>query len=555
MEDFGSGGSVQNGRVDEDAASGSGENEQRRAQLKRKMDVKAKKAKKKARLPRPQQPNYTIEQGEDMLLYITNVSSQFEVFRTPRSKKGPKRKSLKNQKKKRKTVRPKSKLEKKAAKKKKEERFSEPQLEAEDRWGQHLPEEVLVNIFQMVVVQDGAVPFLCRVGRVCRLWNAAASTLILWRKVTVGHCWIEPARKQLEKTENKIKKTVTWLAQNRFSQLRDFTLCHWTKNVDFTLEVVSKFCPHLHSIHLSYCKGLTASGIQSLGQHSRSLQRINLQHSEFQVEGLVEYLEEHGKQIREMLFTRSNRSDKVLAAITRGCCPDLELLDVNKKLDSKDTELSVCFQSLQKACPKLKVFRMLNIQINHKPMQKRDESEAGFPLLDEFCIANTEYSYMTDQVLQDILFGSTQLRVLDLRGSTRITTCGLAQLPCPKLECLFWGQYFTKNLGFTSVKKNLHLLMEKWGQTLQQLDITNQPFTGTDLEVALSFLLQVAHTETLLSLNLSGTRVTLQPLRAVVERMTSLNYLNISSCRNLPRGVRKIYRSREDIRKLLDNLH
>lgn len=74
---------------------------------------------------------------------------------------------------------------------------------------------------------------------------------------------------------------------------------------------------------------------------------------------------------------------------------------------------------------------MFNIQIQHKAMRKRDESEAGFPLLDEFCIANTEYSYMTDQVLLDVLFGSNRLRVLDLRGSTRITTFGLAQLPCP----------------------------------------------------------------------------------------------------------------------------
>ncbi|XP_047240001.1 F-box/LRR-repeat protein 6 isoform X2 [Girardinichthys multiradiatus] len=533
MEASSSGGLVQNGRADDDAASGSGENglRSRKAQLKRSVGGKTKKAK-KARMFRPRQPNYTIQQGEDMLLYITNASSQFEsLFWTHRSKKVSKAKSLKNQKKK-----PKPKLEKKPVKEEEEDKFSEHQLESGDSWGQHLPEEVLVNIFQMVVVQDGAVPFLCRVGRVCRLWNAAASTLILWRKVTVGHCWIQPGKNQLEKTTHKIKETVTWLAQNRFSQLRDFSLCHWTKNVDFTLEAVSKFCPHLHSIHLSYCKGLTASGLNSLGLHSRSLRRINLQHSEFQVEGLVEYLEEQGKQIKQMLFTRSHKNDKVLAAITRGCCPDLELLEVNKKLESKDTELSVCFQSLQKACPKLKIFRMLNIQIQHKPIRKRDESEAGFPLLDEFCIANTEYSYMTDQVLLDILFGSTKLRVLDLRGSTRITTSGLAQLPCP-------------------MKKNLHLLTEKWGHTLQQLDITNQPFTEADLEVALSFLRQVTDADTLLSLNLSGTRITPRALRPVLERMASLSYLNLSSCRNLPRGVKKIYRSREEICEVLDNLH
>lgn len=55
----------------------------------------------------------------------------------------------------------------------------------------------------------------CRVGRVCRLWNAAASSPVLWRKVTIGFCWISPGKKQLPKTEKKIKDTVDWLAQNR----------------------------------------------------------------------------------------------------------------------------------------------------------------------------------------------------------------------------------------------------------------------------------------------------------------------------------------------------
>uniref|UniRef100_A0A3B5MYH8 F-box domain-containing protein n=1 Tax=Xiphophorus couchianus TaxID=32473 RepID=A0A3B5MYH8_9TELE len=399
----------------------------------------------------------------------------------------------------------------KAVKEEEDNRFPE-----EDRWGQLLPEEVLVNIFQMLVVQDGAVPFLCRVSRVCRLWNAAAATLTL-------------------KPPDALKYESLFFF--RFSQLRDFTLCHWATSVDFALETVSEFCPHLRSVHLSYCRGVTGSGLRSLGLHSRTLVFPLLQ---FQVEGLVDFLEEHGKFMFLCLPTALNSSYRSMRlSLQKGFCPDLELLEVNKKLDSKDTELSVCFQSLQKACPKLKA------------MRKRDESEAGFPLLDEFCIANTEYSYITDQVLRDVLFGSTRLRVLDLRGSTRITTFGLAQLPCSKLECLFWGQYFTKNIGFTSVKKNLQLLMEKWGPTLQQLDITNQPFTEADLEVALTFLTQVAEADTLLSLNLSGTKIT----APVIEQMTALGYLNLSSCRNLPRGVKKIYRSQEEIRELLANLH
>lgn len=57
---------------------------------------------------------------------------------------------------------------------------------------------------------------LCgRVGRVCRLWHSAAASPVLWRKVTLGHCWIAPGKSQLPKTEQKIKDTVNWLAENR----------------------------------------------------------------------------------------------------------------------------------------------------------------------------------------------------------------------------------------------------------------------------------------------------------------------------------------------------
>ncbi|XP_017297550.1 F-box/LRR-repeat protein 6 [Kryptolebias marmoratus] len=550
--------SNQSERKEESEASGHGEDgpKSKKTALKRKSEVKTKKQK-KARVSRP---DYTVHQGEDMLLVISNASSQYVGSVWTSKKKGSKKrkalkgklKKKKNQIKKRKSVCEKPKVENQPVKKDDEDRkLSE--TAAEDRWGQELPEEVLVNIFQLVVTQDSAVPFLCRMGRVCRLWNAAASSPVLWRRVTVGHCWIEPGKSQLPKTEAKIKNTVSWLAQNRFSQLRDFSLCHWTKHVDFTLEAVSRFCPHLRSIKLSFCKGVTLKAFQSLGLHSRRLQSINLQQSEFQVEGLMEYLERHGRQIRELLFTHGLKNDRLLAVISRGSCPDLELLEVNKRLDSKDGELPVCMQQLQMACPKLKTFRMLNVRLLHKTMRNGAVSAAGFPFLEELCIATTSYSYLTDKDLREVLFGSTKLRVLDLRGCSRISTSALAALPCPELECLFWGQYCSQ-LGSSSTRRGLHLLTQKWGRTLRQLDVANQPFTEEDLELAMSYLTQEAEAGTLRSLNLSGTRITPHALRSVVGQSAALDYLNLSSCRYLPRGVKKVYRGHEEIQQLLDKL-
>lgn len=82
-----------------------------------------------------------------------------------------------------------------------------------------------------------------------------------------------------------------------------------------------------------------------------------------------------------------------------------------------------------------------------------------------------------------------------------------------ELECLFWGQYFSSNVGLPSPKKGLHMVTQKWSRTLQQLDIANQLFTEEDLEMAMSHLVHSTEADALRSLNLSGTRITPRALR------------------------------------------
>ncbi|KAM3864473.1 F-box/LRR-repeat protein 6-like [Diretmus argenteus] len=338
------------------------------------------------------------------------------------------------------------------------------------RWGPSLPEEVLVYIFQMVVIQDGAVPFLCRMARVCRLWNAAASAPSLWRRVSLGY---EPGKTQLPEMK---MDTFHWLVENRFSQLRGFSLCHWEKNVDYAVEVVSQSCPRLRSLTLSYCKGVTWKTFQSLGANSRSLERIDVQYSE--------------------------------------------------------------------------TLRMLNVNVISF---NGTDSAPGFPLLEELCVdcdspmTDNDWS---DNDLRDILFGSTKLRVLSLWGYSRITPLGLAALPCVELECLRWRQYFDN----MTPKTGLHVLTQKWRGTLRELDITYHQFSEEDLRLAMIYLSQATNADSLRSLNLSGTRITPPALRLAIGQSTALSYLNVSSCRHLPRELQRVYRGQENIRQLLDHL-
>lgn len=139
--------------------------------LKRKADSitdDKRKKKKRKNSQRTIRPNYTVQEGEDMLLIISNISSGDSVWK-PKRKVCKKKKKV-NAKGKNKT----STVQKKRTPAKiKVPKVTEATVDKSvdldsvhadgfDRWGQSLPIEILVKIFQFAVLRDGAVPFLCR---------------------------------------------------------------------------------------------------------------------------------------------------------------------------------------------------------------------------------------------------------------------------------------------------------------------------------------------------------------------------------------------------------
>ena len=127
-------------------------------------NVRAKK-KKRNTVRGPPRPNYTVQEGEDMLLIISNTSSFDNVFSPKRRVKKKKLAvgKAKVSKRKKTNVCPKR-GPKKTPPIKKVEREVAPYSseESSGSWGHSLPVGVLVNIFQMLVSENGAVPFLCR---------------------------------------------------------------------------------------------------------------------------------------------------------------------------------------------------------------------------------------------------------------------------------------------------------------------------------------------------------------------------------------------------------
>ncbi|KAM6458432.1 F-box/LRR-repeat protein 6 isoform 4-T4 [Liasis olivaceus] len=384
---------------------------------------------------------------------------------------------------------------------------------ADSGWGARLPAELLVRVLGLAVASEGgAVPLLCRAARVCRLWYRAASAPVLWRTVAVGHCWAPAGQRWAPALQRRALGTLEWLAARRCPLLRDFALGHW--------------------------RGLVAPVLQVDSW------------------AVTSFLEVAGARMRQLSLTYSSRIGAIIALLAGGCCPDLRLLEVNAEIKQSTQHFQLPIEQLQAAFPQLQVLRLLNVTYYPKPLPSSAAQSLGFPQLEELCLATTAFSFVDNNVLWRILCASSRLRVLDLRGCVRVTPKGLERLPCPDLEQLYLGLHY----GASHLSRPLEgspLLTWKWRHSLRELDLAGQSFSEQDLERAMAAFTQGGGQRgapVLRSLTLTGTKIALSTVSTLIASCPALSYLNLSSCRHLPRGTKKAYRGPDEVRQCLHQL-
>nr|XP_036879257.1 F-box/LRR-repeat protein 6 isoform X4 [Manis javanica] len=367
-----------------------------------------------------------------------------------------------------------------------------PQKERDPGWGDRIPLEILLQIFGLLVAADGPMPFLGRAARVCRRWREAASQPTLWHTVTLSPPLAGRPPKGGAKAEKNLLASLAWFIPNRFSQLQRLTLTHWKSQVQPVLKLVSESCPRLTFLKLSSCHGVTPDTLVMLAKACPQLHSLDLQHS------------------------------------MGSCCPQLQVLEV---------------------------LRLLNLMWLPKPSGRVVTPGPGFPSLEELCLASSTCNFVSNETLGRLLHGSPNLRLLDLRGCARITPAVLHDLPCQELEQLHLGLYGTSD-RLTLSKEGSPLLTWKWCHTLRELDLSGQGFIEKDLEQALAAFSGTpggSHSA-LCSLNLRGTRVTPSTVSSVVSSCPGLLYLNLESCRCLPRGLKRAYRGQNEVQWCLEQL-
>merc|ERR1712088_613387 len=96
-------------------------------------------------------------------------------------------------------------------------------------------------------------------------------------------------------------------------------------------------------------------------------------------------------------------------------------------------------------------------------------------------------------------------------------------------------------------------LVKKWCRTLKELDIANTTDSRT-VDWALIALVENEEYLKLRKLNLNGTGVSLKALTKLLNCCPTLESLNLSSCRALPRGMKRMYHNREDVAGLTKDI-
>ncbi|XP_069588219.1 F-box/LRR-repeat protein 6 isoform X1 [Ranitomeya imitator] len=422
-----------------------------------------------------------------------------------------------------------------------------PPITTDHGWGSMMPQEILHRVFQLVVDSEGAVPTLCRLAQVCRLWHLVTSSPDLWRQVSVSTCWKIPKKNNPPRLQMKIRKTIEELIKNRLSQVSDFSLHHWNDHIPFVLQSLASFCPLLTALTLSHCSKVTADALVSVGESCPHLTSLNLQDSEVDSKAVSRFLDVRGSSLRCLFLSVSCQTNNILSLLTSGSCPELRVLEVNRGVEM----VQVWAENLQGSCPKLEVLRLLNYTFQLK--SRSSQEGPGFCHLQELCLATSVCSHTTDADVKRLLRDCTSLRVLDLRGCNRVSPEAISDLPCMNLESLYLGMY-----SFSSSSVQHHTgfstITRRWRHSLQELDLTGLSFCDSELRESLGILTENGTNDTLKSLVLSGTKVSAATVRDVLSGCRALTHLDLSSCRNVPRGLKHAYRGRESVLQCLDML-
>ncbi|KAK2141372.1 hypothetical protein LSH36_1113g00011 [Paralvinella palmiformis] len=407
-----------------------------------------------------------------------------------------------------------------------------------------LPWQILHHVFLLLIRENGALPSLCRMSKVCKHWYEVACHPSLWSKMDFSYGWIKL-------NDDRLK----WLCENRLTQLREVNFGTLKMMTNSSVEIVATSCPNLEHIGLSYCTKINSDGMKILVEKCPKLVGFDL--SYMSVDALsnvaLKHLIEKGWSPSEASQSIWQCAERLPASVQHtDCsyhtkCSDLEVLQMNK-VGFSHTTLTINIESFQAGCPKLRVLELSLTSYRAPSVSAKIQAQSpGFPDLEEVCLAIDTSACTTvgldDDFLHRLLKASTKLKLFDLRGSSSIKCHTIQCLPATDLQQLY--------LSLSSVAKytGIEIIMAKWQHSLRDLDLSWNLYPGMSLDCAMHKLSDDPAKSALEVLNLSGTSITSDRVKSLLEGCPKLRTLNLCSCRGLPRGMKRKY-TQDDLDQL-----
>uniref|UniRef100_A0A1B0CL30 Putative leucine rich repeat some n=1 Tax=Lutzomyia longipalpis TaxID=7200 RepID=A0A1B0CL30_LUTLO len=429
--------------------------------------------------------------------------------------------------------------------------FVEP--EEQSCWGSTLPKNVLHTIFLFAVQEEGCLPTLINLGRVCTLWHDVSLNSALWHTLDLS-AWV----KDRFKTELKLK----WFIDNRLRGCQDVNVSNWkVTNVQCVLEKMYDACPNLIGITLAGWKFLLSDHLSYIVENFRKLERLDLSSINLEANAnktavgftsLCNAIQGLNTRLTHLVLAHNKLGGlpQIISALATHC-PNLVLLDFSNICTLAMSHAILHIEKLQQGCPKLKVLRITNAQITLSQITLQEQMDSpGFPELEELSVASlAESRVINDDFVQRILKTSTKLKLLDVRGCARLTHDSLIRLPAWDIKHLFLsGCSVTRDYG-----SGLELIASKWAHSLTEIDLAWANVQGP-LDNALKALAEKKSESPLSHLNLCGSSVSLEAVKEILSNCPLLSSINLSSCRGLPRGFKRLLQGPTEITELRENL-
>ncbi|KAG1669930.1 F-box/LRR-repeat protein 6 [Nymphon striatum] len=407
-----------------------------------------------------------------------------------------------------------------------------------------IPRELLYDIFKMVIKSEGVVPFIPRASKVCRLWNEVVNDPRLWIKADLSSG-------RVKRSEESLK----WLCQNHLTATKELNLSGWGKMLSaYGIQAISDHCSQLSSINLSRCSKLTNLSMKILIDRCKNLSSFDLtavtecsgssQSSPVSTSTLSHLIQSCGSNLKE-LYLASNYllSLQVPLSELYSKCDNLTVLDLSN-MKPEGRSVTINLEKLQVGCPKLQVLRLANtiVQLSNATVVEQNAAP-GFPDLEELSIAvcrKSSWMGFNESALERLVKCSKKLRLLDLRGCSH-TASSIVRIPAWDIEHLYLSRCeATKHQG-------LELIIQKWGHSLVVLDLSWSTTPDEIIDEAVIALAGVGEKSNLQELDLRGSTVSFEPIQVLLKNSPRLRCLDLSSCRGLPRGIKRLYQSKEDV--------